>query len=218
MIPGIVAGQMRADAPPPSVQTQWSATNKAADVVITGSGYDVHSTASTASGGTVVSDTGKTTGKYYAELSNVQSGSIQALAVGLYRGFSGLGTYLGGNTSGWGAWIEGSSGNTRSTYHNGVSANTQTISLALNQRCRVAIDIDAGKIWVAHFGSSTWLGGGDPTLGTSPTYSFTPDGAMYYIAACPRAGNVSGTGNKIRLVGPTAWVYSAPTGFGVWTA
>lgn len=203
---------------PPVTQTAWSTVNIAADVVVTGGGYDVHSTSSSASGGTVVSATGKTTGKFYAELSNVQSGSVHALAVGLYRGVSGLGTYLGGNASGWGAWIEGTAGNTRSTYHNGAGANTQSISLAPNQRCRVAIDIDAGKIWIAHFGASAWLGGGDPAAGTSPTYSFSPDDATYYLAACPRSGNVSGTGNKIRLIDPVSWAFAAPEGFQVWDA
>ncbi len=216
MIPGIVA--QRRDTAPAVVQSQWSATNKASDVVITGSGYDVHSTAATESGGIVVSASGKSTGKFYAELSNVQSGTLTSLGVGLHRGVSSLGTYIGGNATGWGAWIEGTGGNTRRTYTNNASANSQTISFALNQRCRVAIDIDAGKIWIAHFGSSTWLGSGDPAAGTSPTYSFTPDGAAYYLAACPRSGNVSGTGNKIRLISPGLWANAAPSGFGVWTA
>lgn len=204
---------------PPVTQTEWSTTNKAADVVVTGDGYDVYSTSGSETGGVAISATGKNSGKFYAELSNVQVGSTRALAAGVYRETTGLATPLGySGSGGWGAWITLSGGNTRRTYHNGVFANNQSLSFALNQRCRIAVDIDAGKIWVAHFGSSTWLGGGDPEAGTSPTYSFTPDGASYYLAACPCSGNVSGTGNKIRLIDPVSWAFAAPVGFDVWTA
>lgn len=204
-------------APPFATQTLWSPTNKASDVVLTNGGKDVYSTSGAATGGVVLSDSGKSSGKFYAEFSIQSSGSTsQAMGVGVHNGTSNLTLYLGQAAAAWGAWVEGAAGGSRRTYNNNTGANLVSRALSLGQIARVAVDITAGKLWLAHFGSSSWLGGGEPAAGTSPTYTFTPSGT-YFLAANPRSGNVSATGNVIRLISPSDWVNLPPAGFGVWT-
>lgn len=171
--------------------------------------------------GIVLSDSGKTAGKFYAEVSCPQlaTGS-QALSCGLRRGTGSLNTYLGQSADGWGTWAEGTGGTTRSTYTNATQTNaTVTGANALAQRARIAVDIDNGRLYLSYFGNTAWVGGGDPAAGTSPTYSFTPGGSTYYLAFNPRTGTVTPSSNRTRLqlILPNNWNSSAPTGFDVWT-
>jgi len=84
----------------------------------------------------------------------------------------------------------------------------------------MAVDVGAGQLWLSQFGSTSWLGGGDPETGTSPTYTFTTGADTYYIALCPYHGVVSPTTarNRLRLVLPANWASAAPVGFGEWSA
>lgn len=200
------------------VQTLLSATNKASDIVLASNSAEAESNSSTSAGGLILSATGKTSGKFYAEFTNTQiyaSGS--ALSAGLHRDIAGLTNYLGQDADGWAAWIEGSGGNTRKTYTNAVSTNTATLALSVGQVARIAVDFGAGKVWFGHFGVADWVGGGDPVAGTLPTYTFTPGASTYYLALNPRGGDAAGNRNKLGLVYPSAWKYPAPAGYGVWT-
>lgn len=199
---------------PPVTQTVLSTTNKASDVILSNGDRDAET--SVTAGGIVLSDSGKTTGKFYAECQLMQLAASRAFAFGLYEGTSSLTTYLGGNTSGWGTWVVDA---IRRTRHNTVEGYpATTVVPVVNIRARMAVDLSAGNLWLSQFGSTAWMGGGDPAAGTSPSYSFTT-GGTFYIALCPYHGVVTPTTsrNRLRLVLPADWASAAPSGFGVWT-
>lgn len=204
------------------VQTVLSSVNKAADIALSNGNRDAESFTGVM-GGVVLSVSGKESGKYYAEVTLVQVGLSSQLAVafGLNRGTSSLSDYAGANANSWGSWEDGVGGFQRSTYHNGLRANIATgqPAPAPGMRGRLAVDLDAGALWLSHFDSATWVGGGDPATGTNPTYSWTPDLATYYLALCPRFGHASqpSNRNRLRLELPSDWAFSPPVGFGVWT-
>lgn len=211
---GLLASMGTASAPP-ATQTVLSSVNKASDITLSNGDRDADS--NTTAGGFVLSDAGKTSGKYYVECQWVQAASSLGFAFGLHRGTSNLSTYLGADTDGWATWT---SSPNRRTFYNGVQSNDSNVGVpSLNIRARMAVDLDNGYLWLSYFGNTAWLGGGDPAAGTSPTYTFTP-GATFYIALCPYHGVSSPTTsrNKLRLVLPANWASAAPSGFGVWTA
>lgn len=194
-------------------QTVLSSVNKASDIILSNGNRDAES--NTTAGGIVLSVSGKGAGKFYVECQLTKLSTSMASAFGLHQGISSLATFLGGDASGWATWVVNAA---RSTYHNNVQANSATtINPVVNIRARMAVDLDAGKVWLSQFGNTSWIGGGDPALGTSPTYTFTPSGT-YYVALCPYHGVVtpSGNRNQLRLVLPGDWATAAPTGFEVW--
>jgi hypothetical protein len=199
--------------PPPVTQAVWSATLKASTIDLTPD--RTNATGNTTSGvGMVLSASAKTSGKYYVEIKQDKNGagSNTASNCGLHAGTSGLTLQVGDDANGWGTLIYGAGGGTRGSYHSGTITNSSALAWADHQTARMAVDLDAGKIWLSKFGSSSWLGGGDPASGTSPTFIFTPSGD-YYFAGCPVSQYQS-----LTIVAPGSWVYSAPSGFGVWTA
>lgn len=177
--------------------------------------------ATTVNAGLVLSDTGKDEGRFYVEVRcTALHNSNQALAAGIKRGTSSLNNFLGQSSDEWGTWAEGTGGFTRSTYHAGTQGNASaTAANALGQTARIAIDIDAGRLWLSMFGNPDWIGGGDPEDGSSPTFTFAPDGQFYYIALNPRMGGGSPTNRtRLQLTLPGSWLHQAPAGFGVWAA
>lgn len=220
MIPlGILAAAQRRGPIGPR-QTLLSTEHVGSDVVVALGGTAAEGRSSTGGSGVAISASGKSAGKYYAEvLCTAQYTSSQALAAGIHRGTTGLNSYLGGTANGWGTWNDGTGAFQRSTYHNGVRANIITPGVtALGQRARIAVDIDNGKVWLSYFGSTEWIGGGSPATGDSPTFQFAPDGADYYLALNPRGGNPTGSNvTRLVLVSPGAWASAPPIDFGIWT-
>lgn len=200
--------------PGPVAQTTLSTTNKAADVVLSNGNIDAEATI--AAGGIALSAAGKSTGRHYAECQLMQLGPAHAFAFGLHAGTESLSTYLGGDAASWAAWAVESA---RSTYTGGAQSNVAAAAApAINIRARMAVDLDAGRLWLSHFGGAGWIGGGDPAAGTAPTYTFTPTG-LYYIALNPYHGaeTPASNRNKLRLVRPTDWAPgSLPAGYSVW--
>lgn len=219
MIPlGIVAAAARR-ASPGTQQTLLSAVNIGTNVAVTMGGTAAEGRATGGTSGVAISVAGKTAGKFYAEVHcTEQYTGSQALAAGLHRGTAGLNTYLGGDANGWATWNDGGGALERSTYHNAVRGNIVAAgATALGQRCRIAVDLDNGRVWLAYFGATGWVGGGDPAAGTSPTFTFTPGGASYHLALNPRGGQASGVSvTRLVLVSPDAWENAPPAGFGVW--
>lgn len=220
MIGFYAAGAMGSGSVPPLEQTLWSPENKAADIVLTNGNRDAYSTTG-AGGGIVLSVSGKTSGKFYAEVERIQNYTPDHTAgPGLHRETSGLTTYLGSTANGWGVY-SASSGNGSRTFNNATAANIDTGSgtSAIGQRFRIAADLDNGRLYLAisNRNSGAWIGGGDPALGSSPTYTFTPGGDTFYLAACPLRGDFTNPKNWLRLVLPASWSFSPPAGFGIWT-
>lgn len=196
--------------------TVLSSINKAPDIILANGNIDAETTVT--EGGIALSAAGKSAGKLYVECIAAQVGPVRGFGFGLHRGTAALTTYIGGNANGWATWV---SGTERRTFTNGVQANNTTghSTPSAGIRALMSVDLDEGKVWLTKFGQSTWVGGGNPAAGTSPTYSFTPGGDTFYIALCPYHGQVSPTTsrNRLRLVVPGQWAFPAPTGFNVWT-
>lgn len=198
---------------PAVIQTLWSTTNKSVDITLSNGDADCVMTGAGVAGGTVLSDSGHSSGKFYAELRCVgYTSAVGATGCGLHSGTGALTNYIGQDVNGWASFATGSGAPNRNTYHNAVLANSIVNGVnPTGTNVRLAVDLDAGKLWLSYYGSSTWIGGGDPAAGTSPTFTFSPSGT-YYLAYTPRV-----TGAKGRLVAVADWGNSAPTGFGVWS-
>jgi hypothetical protein len=190
----------------------WSPTNHSSDISLLDNGLSALCSG-TVGGGIGLSDTSKTSGKYYVELLCVSggSGAAKTTAFGLQLSPFSLSQYLGQSSVGYGSWSQGATGQTRNTYNGGVPTNASgTLVEPSGEIGRIAVDVGAGKLWLTWWGNTTWLGGGDPALGTSPTYTFT-GGSTTYFACCPRVD-----GAKIQIVIPSLWHNLAPSGFGAW--
>ena len=197
---------------PSALQSAYSTANKAADIVLSDSNTTATSNKADETGGMVLSASGKSSGKYYVEAMQIKVGGFDASNFGLHSGISGLSVQVGDDAQGWGSLKYGAGGGTGAKYHSATIASSTSIATGSGQTVRLAVDITAGKLWLSYYGTAGWIGGGDPSLGTSPTFTFTPSGD-YYFAACPRSSS-----QQLKIVSPGSWLYPAPAGFGVWTA
>lgn len=73
---------------------------------------------------------------------------------------------------------------------------------------QIAFDATNGKIWIGV--NNTWLGGGNPSTGTTPTYSGIAAANWYFAMFI---GNTSGANNCSVNLGQQPWSYTPPTGF-----
>lgn len=130
-------------------------------------------------GGPIRALNGYTTGKHYWEVKLVSTpGTAFALSLGVD------GSRFGNGESGdfmsqpidayndagvWGYTLFSNDGSTQTATIAGLGVSTATTALELadNDWLRLAFDADAGSLWIGR--SSTWIGGGDPAAGTSPT-------------------------------------------------
>jgi hypothetical protein len=81
---------------------------------------------------------------------------------------------------------------TTGTWSNGVLTNSGFTPTDTIRWC--AVDMDTGKIWLGYNGSPTWIGGGDPVLGTSPTYTLTQTEPWFFQLS---ANNISASNYNI---------------------
>jgi hypothetical protein len=108
-------------------------------------------------------------------------------------------TYMGANAASWNWSDDGSYTHSNVNAAGGIGTWVTP---------RLAIDFDAGKMW---FGDvAGWVNGGDPAVGTNPTYTFTPNTELW--AAVDTYGPPYVQVN----FGATAFVSAAPAGFLAW--
>lgn len=117
----------------------------------------------------VRADIGKRSGKWYFEVEIVSDGSAgaQPFAVGLATSDAAIGAEPGSDAYTLGAF--GNVGIAR-VKHNGVTdddGGADSYGLSIN--IGVCVDLESRCVWI--FAGVTWWGGGDPELGTSPTFS-----------------------------------------------
>ena len=140
-------------------------------------------------------------GKWYFEGSMGGISSTAYIMLGIRLADVALSTYLADDANGWG--ILANSGNIAS-YTNAAATNSTTFSSTTSTIFQVAIDVDAGKLWLGY--NNTWLGGGSPSAGTSPTYTLTANRLIQPVISA------YGNTNYINF-GQRPFGYSAPTGF-----
>lgn len=217
MLLGAVASGGSVTPPPPAYAT-LDPLKKAADVILSNGNLDAESN-STTGGGSVLTVQGKDSGKYYFEVIPVQQYSANiGYLTGLSIGTATTASYPGATSSSFGLASTASGSDLWSGGSPSSNAGDGTSSLSAYHR--IAVDVDAGKLWLAasNRSSGAWIGGGDPAAGTSPTFTFTANSVVYPML-CPRRGDTSNASDRNRLrarFDPSSWSAAAPSGFGGW--
>ena len=138
---------------------------------------------------------GKSTGKWYFEITCVSGDYFQAGGFALSS--ESVDETLGASSTGWGC-----SGGYK---YNGSAVSTDGAQLNNGSVLGVAVDLDNGKIWFAN--DNVWVDSGDPGAGTNATFS-NVSGTVY-------PANSSSYGSIVSTVnfGATSFAYTAPSGF-----
>lgn len=180
---------------------QWNSADKDADITLSNSDRDTAG----AGAGSVRSLLGRSSGKYYWEVTII-TGAPGNLYVGLANSsFSVTNNYPGGAASSAGV---SSGGNAVNTW---TKDQTGTFAIAQNDVLGFACDITAGKLWVAK--NNSWQLTGDPAAGTNQWVSGI-SGTVYptlgYAASYATGGRISTKTSELS--------YSPPSGFSQWAA
>jgi len=181
--------------------TTWDPLNKGPLITLSNANLDATNSDGSASWNSVGAVKSRNTGKFKFEaklIGNTPTSSL--LFLGVCTVSNPMNTFLGNNSTGWGIQNLYDTGVGYRYYHNGsftnVSAGNPADFLWLfGQSVMVACDLDAGNHWVKKSDATDFMGGGDPDLGTSPT--FTLAGATLLI---PASGiNLIGPGTTFRI-------------------
>ncbi len=181
---------------------KWNPADKHANITLTES--DRLASTAIAAFTSVRSVTSKSTGKWYVEIESV-GGTV---FFGFASSGASLATHIGDTPTGFSYYFV-----SQTAYRNGMSAGSgsaDTVSNFTNSStARLAIDFDAGKIWIgcSITGVPEWAGA-DPSTGTDPNTTFTPNTELFVAASMAYDPN----GARLNA----AAVASAPTGFTLW--
>ena len=155
----------------------------------------------------------KTTGKLYVEFKNTVAASDALIAVGLGNSTINIAVLLGNSNNyscssvfnGVGNYISMGAG---ATDHYQIPYTTA----AANDVFAIAIDLDAGKYWLAR--NNVWYGSGDPGAGINHIMNYTPA----TVGALFPAMSFNGAGQGVWTLQPTAasQKYAPPSGFTAW--
>jgi hypothetical protein len=150
-----------------------------------------------------LSNVGKSTGKWYWEVTVTANGDTGGGSIMLGVGNSSvdLTDYLG--KTGWA--FEGATNTHGDTWDNNTITDPWGSPYSTGDTIMIALDMNAGKIWFGKNGS--WLQSGDPVAGTNPAYSDLS--GTLYAGAAARVGTTEFTAN----FGASAFKYAVPTGF-----
>lgn len=157
---------------------------------------------------TARSSIGKAAGKWYYELKMIAltNADTPQIGIGFHSADMSLDQYQGQpSTTGKSAcfWL-GSDSNFLDEVTAGAAIGP--ITSALNDIWMMALDADAGKVWLGRNG--TWFSGGDPAAGTTPWATFTPAGETWHFGVTLRVAT-----DKMQL--PATLTYAPPSGFAV---
>jgi hypothetical protein len=156
-------------------------------------------TSSNAAVGTCRGTFGVTSGKWYFE---VTAGSTaNANTVGIANANMNVTTGLGDNANGWGYSNDGY------VYNNGSFTATGA-TWGSGDIAGIAFDADSGKLWFAK--NNTWVLSGNPSAGTSPTFTGLT-GNTFFPAVSDYGGG--STSNLVANFGQRPFSYTPPTGF-----
>lgn len=201
-----IGGRLRArpagGGGPPATPVTWDPAKTGVNATLANGNRDY----TTASSGfaTALSTVGKSTGKWYAEITIV---SMVGNSGGVGFGNAGMNTdsYLGATASGGMLYFA----STGTAFANGVGAGTWpgTGTLTAGDIYTLALDLGTGKGWTGKNG--TWYG--DPVAETTEMWNTIPSDT-WFIGATQAAGN----GIDFLLASTTT--YAPPTGYSVWNA
>ncbi len=139
---------------------------------ITGSGLVATATNGLAANHAIRATESRSTGKRTFALR--PSSNSNTLSIGFSNSAFNLNTALGSTSISCGC----PAGNAVITA-SGATAVGATIGIATNKWILFLLDLDAGKAWVNNEINNTWVGGGDPSTGSTPTFTFPANTAMF---------------------------------------
>lgn len=187
----------------PVVAVTWNPSDKGPNITLSAADMTLTNTATVWDSARTLGGA-MTSGKWYDEAIMTGQSGTSSTIFGVCSAAYTMATYLGQTTNGFGIQGAGASGVIR-TFLAG-SAVDHTGLVTTGQRVKAAVDIAAGKGWLAKVGSA-WIGGGDPAAGTSPTFTFTPGTTMYFAGSAYNAG----AGSLTRVGG--VYTDAVPSGF-----
>lgn len=143
---------------------------------------------------------GKSSGKWYFEITIDVTGSPNQIMLGVGTSSATLTNYLGSDANGYGYY-----GPDGDKYNNASAAAYGAAFTTASDIISVALDMDNGKIWWGKNG--TWQNSGDPGAGTGEAFSGL-SGTFFPM------GSIRNLNNKITAnFGATAFSHTVPTGF-----
>lgn len=165
---------------------------------------------------------GRSSGKYYFEVINTVAGGYGPAIYDNWAFNAGIAqtknisndTKVGTDADAWGFSNSNLTGlGTDSTI---VSNSVVTELIGTSQvpeggYLGVAVNFDAGKIWFNANG--TWVYGGNPAVGTGPSFTFTPNVLSYPAVG---AGSYSPYSSSTINFGASAFAGTIPAGFSAW--
>jgi hypothetical protein len=195
----IVAGDYMLDSPTNNYAT-WNAVNKETGVALSNGNLTA---TMTADGHVTTGTMAASSGKYYFEWTRNNSGGNWSVGLAFLSATSGsvnsLPNNFGYDAATFGVYPDGSA------LYNG--SNTNVGAQGTGSTRMLAIDIDAGKLWMGLNG--TWYNSGNPAAGTNPTKSSFPTGAVI-----PVIGNsATSTGIVTTNFGQSGFTYTPPDDF-----
>lgn len=178
----------------------WNPADTDASVTLSNGNLRATSTAGSAAYKSSRATFGKSTSKWYFELTYTTLPALSGIIFGVSTLATGTGTYVGSNTISWGIAFNGDK------YTNGTNTNVLSSS-SQGGYAMVALDIGAGKIWFGLDGTFD----GSPSAGTGP--SFTGLSGTLYPMISVIGDGVSAASAGTANFGATALRHTAPSGF-----
>lgn len=188
----------------------WSTSDAAAgSFTLTGSDRTAQKTAGSAGAWKTVRATqSRAAGKFYFEIKVAVSSSNNFTSFGLANAAFSAAAHLGSSAASLGVTAS-FIGNTDFTVLREVRAPTsQTAGVTIG----LAVDLDTGKVWIAH--DNVWQLTGDPAAGANPFATFTPAtvGALF-----PALSIYDPTAGAFTLqTAAVEQTYTPPSGFASW--
>lgn len=182
----------------------WNPSDKGANVVLSNSNLDANGNGTLA---TARATSSKSAGKWVVEHLIVSTSlTTPDYGLGFANAAASLTTYLGNSAEGCMYWMQSTG-----TFVNGFTTASAPSpayfgTIVAGDRFMLAIDLDAGKIWVGKNG--TYANSGNPATGANPWITFTP-GKTLFPAVSVGLNNCVG-----RFV--TTPFYTLPSGFSAW--
>lgn len=207
MIPGIVAAQAGSGTPPTDY---WNSADKSADIsLLSANQLAVRESSNNSAWVSIRSVAQHNSGKWYAECS-IDTDQNNAFIFGVAPSGMSLATYPGGTSTSFGIFANYVAGTVPYLFNNAGSSASSGLSLCTTgHSAQIAIDFDAGKLWLGCRGS--WHNSGDPAAGTGETYTFTANSTLYLAA-----GMYSTVLRVLARFQSADFQHSAPSGFSAW--
>ena len=197
----VTGGVSQVSSTPTNVAALWNYLDKGTNITLSNGNRTMYSPASTAGARGVRSTLRlNLSEKHYFECSGTSASTQQ-----IYCGVA-TGAWLNDTTSAFSdAFFYDLYYGRRHNFGLSDGIGTYTQYTSGLHVIRFAIDASAKKIWV-QVDAAGWLGGGDPSAGTSPTATYTDERDLMFVA--------QSYGATITAAFEEAdWTYAAPTGF-----